>query len=84
MTTPDEFLERVLATVDELALCLAATPRPKQEEFLDRVEARVRAQWRQCFSRYMAASDVDGMITDLVGRIKSERDRLERFGMGSA
>jgi hypothetical protein len=83
MMTPDQFLERVLAAVDDAAFRLSHTPHDRQEEWLRGFAKRVRAQWCVVFP-FMSAEDVSGMVADLVGRVRARRDRLERFGAGSA
>jgi hypothetical protein len=84
MTTPDEFLERVLGAVDEAAFRLSHTPHDRQAAWLRGFERRVRAQWRSVFMPALSAEDVDGMVADLMGRVRAKRNRLERFGAGSA
>ena len=75
MTAPAEFLPRVLATVADLALCLSHTPRDRQEAFLEEFAANVRVQWREVFAPYMSAKDVDGMVEDVIARVRTKRDR---------
>jgi hypothetical protein len=84
MTTPNEFLQRVLATVDDAAFRLSHTPRDRQEEWLQGFGDRTRAQWREVFAPFMSAEDVDGMVADLVARVRAKRDQLESFGGGTA
>jgi hypothetical protein len=80
--TPDQFLTRVLAAVDDAAFRLSHTH--DQEEWLDGFADRVRAQWRDVFSPVMSTSDVDGMVSDLTARFRAKRDSLESHGMGTA
>jgi hypothetical protein len=82
--TPDRFLERVLAAVDEIALRLSHTPHDRQAAWLRSFERRVRAQWRPLFAAALRAEDVDGMVADLMGHVRAKRDFLERVGSGSA
>ena len=84
MKTPAEFLPRVLATVADLALRLAHTPRDRQEAFLEEFAANVQAQWREVFAPYMSAKDVDGMVADVVARVRAKRDEIEAGGVGTA
>jgi hypothetical protein len=77
MTTPSEFLERVLRTVDELAFRLSHTPRDCQETWLLGFADRAKAQWREVFAPYLSASDVDGMASDVVTRVRKRRDEIE-------
>ena len=84
MTTPAEFLPRVLATVADLALRLSHTPRDRQEAFLEELEANVQAQWREVFAPYMSAKDVDGMVEDVIARVLAKRDQIEATGAGTA
>jgi hypothetical protein len=84
MTTPDEFLQRVLATVDDLALVLSHTPRERQEEWLKGFADRVRTQWHGLFAPTLSSENVDGMVADLVARVKAKRDRLEKLTGGRA
>jgi hypothetical protein len=80
----DRFLPRVLAAVDDAALRLAGTPHELQAAFLQRFARRILAQWSELFTPALSAEDVEGMVEDLLGRIRARRDRLERFGAGSA
>jgi len=82
--TSDQFLTRVFAAADEVALALACTSQARQEEWLAGFARRVRSQWGQIFAPYFSESDLDGVVADLVGRVRAKRDRLERFGRGSA
>ena len=84
MTTPAEFLPRVLATVADLALILSHTPRDRQEAFLEEFAANVKAQWRELFSPVLSAKDVDGMVADVVARVRAKRDAIEAAGAGTA
>ena len=84
MTTPAEFLPRVLATVADLALILAHTPRDRQEAFLEEFAANVKAQWRELFSPVLSAEDVDGMVADVIERVRAKRDQIEAAGAGTA
>ena len=84
MNTPAEFLPRVLATVADLALILAHTPRDRQEAFLEEFAANVQAQWREVFAPYMSAKDVDGMVEDVIARVRTKRDQIESAGAGTA
>jgi hypothetical protein len=84
MTTPDEFLSRVFAAADDAALALACTSPARQEEWLEGFARRVRAQWGETFAPYLSEGDVDGVVADLVGRVRAKRDYLERFGRGTA
>ena len=84
MMTPDEFLPRVLATVNELAFSLAHTPHDRQEAFLKQFAANVKAQWREVFAPYMSGEDVDGMVADAVERVRKRRDEIEIAEMGNA
>ena len=84
MTTPAEFLERVLATVDDLALVLAHTPRERQEEWLKGFADRVRAQWHELFAPTLSSEDVNGMVADVVTRVRAKRDGLEKLTGGRA
>jgi hypothetical protein len=81
---PDDWLSRVFAAADEMALRLAGTPHDRQSEWLEGFARRVRAQWGETFAPYMSEDDVDGVVADLVGRVKARRDYLERFGKGQA
>ena len=78
MTTPDEFVSRVQATVDELALALSHTPHERQETALQSFADVVRAQWRALFSPVLSAEDVDGMVGDVLARVRAKRDDLEK------
>jgi hypothetical protein len=82
--TPEQFLSQAFATADELALRLAGTREDHQSAFLRDFERRVRSQWREVFAPWLCAADTDGMVLDLVERVRKRRDFLERFGKGSA
>jgi hypothetical protein len=84
MTTPDEFLSRVFATIDELALRLAGTDADLQSSFLRDFERRVRLKWRPLFEPYFSQADADAVVADLVARVRAKRDYLQRFGRRSA
>jgi hypothetical protein len=84
MTTPEQFLPRVLATVDKLAFSLAHTPHGRQEEWLQGFAERTGAQWREVFAPYMSGHDVDGMVADAVERVRKRRDEIEKVGVGTA
>lgn len=84
MTTPDEFVSRVQATVAELALALAHTPHERQEAVLHSFANAVRAQWRALFSPVLSADDVDGMVEDVLARILARRREIEAAAVGSA
>jgi hypothetical protein len=84
MTTPDEFLSRVFAAADEVALRLAGTPPALQADCLERFAYSVHAQWSDVFASYLKPSDVDGMVIDVVERVRRRRDYLERFGRRTA
>jgi hypothetical protein len=82
--TPDQFLPRVLAAVDDAALRLAGTPHELQAAFLQRLACRVSAQWRELFTPALSAEDIDGMVADLVQRVRKRRDQIEAAGVGTA
>jgi hypothetical protein len=84
MTTPAEFLQRILVTVDDLALRLSHTPQDRQEEWLRGFAERVRAQWGELFSPALSAEDVNGMVADMMARVRKRRDQLETTKMGRA
>ena len=84
MTTPAEFLPRVLATVADLALVLSHTPRDRQEAFLEEFAANVQAQWREVFAPYMSAKDVDGMVADVMRAFWRIVITIEAAGAGTA
>jgi hypothetical protein len=74
----------VFAAADDAALRLAGTPHDCQAEWLQGFGQRARAQWGEVFGRYLSAEDVDAVVADLVGHVKAKRDRIERFGSGTA
>jgi hypothetical protein len=79
-----DFLERVLAAVDDAAFRLSHTPHDRQEEWLRGFAERVSAQWREVFSPALSSEDVDGMVADLVARVRKRRDEIEAAGTGRA
>jgi hypothetical protein len=84
MITPDEFLRRVLAALDNAAFLLANTPHECQEEWINAFGDRIRPQWREALAPPLSNEDVDGMVADAVARLRAKRDNLERFGTGTA
>jgi hypothetical protein len=82
--TPDRFLERVLAAVDDAAFRLSHTPHGRQAAWLNAFARRMRRQWRPLFVPVLSSEDVDGMVADVLVRVKAKRDFLERVGSGSA
>jgi hypothetical protein len=84
MTTPDEFLARVFAAVDDAAFRLSHTPHDRREEWLRGFARRVRWQWREVFSPVLSLEDVDGMVADVVARVRAKRDEIEAARVGRA
>jgi hypothetical protein len=84
MTMPNEFLERVLTAVDDAAFRLSHTPRDAQDEWLQGFADRVRTGWLEIFRPSLSTSDVDGMVADVVERVRAKRDRLEGLRGGTA
>ena len=41
-------------------------------------------QWRELFTPALSAEDVDGMVADMVTRVREGRDEIEAAGMGRA
>jgi hypothetical protein len=76
MTLGDDFLKCALATVDELALLYANTPDDKVDMSLSESAERMRKRWRETFT-FLRAEDVDGMVSDLVDRIRKRRREME-------
>jgi hypothetical protein len=74
---PDEFLKRGHDAVDEAALRLSHTLDDRQEEWLRGFADRVRAQWRDVFSPALRSEDVDGIVADVVARVRAKRAGLE-------
>jgi hypothetical protein len=67
-----------------LAEAAAHMPLDRQEALLQGFAERVRLQWREVFAPYLSAEDVDGMVADVLARVRAKRNRLEGFGGGSA
>jgi hypothetical protein len=82
--TADQFLSRVFAASDEMALRLAGTPYDSQEAWLQGFAVRVRARWGEVFDEYISPEDLDAIVADLAGRVRAKRDFLERFGTGNS
>jgi hypothetical protein len=82
--TPDQFLNRVLATVDQLAFTLSHTSPERQEAWLQGFADRICAQWGPLFAPHLEPKDVDGMIADLAKRVRKRRDQIEAAGVGTA
>ena len=71
MITPDEFLKRVLAAIDDFALGLSHTPRDQQERAIRRFADNVRDGWQETLSPVFPGVDVAGMVDDIVVRVKA-------------
>jgi hypothetical protein len=84
MTTPDQFLERVFAAVDDAAFRLSHTPHDRQEEWLEGFADRLRAHWCDAFHPMLSDDDVNGVVEDVVSRISAKRNHLESLGGGTA
>jgi hypothetical protein len=56
----------------------------QQEEWLRGFADSLRAQWRQVFAPVLSSEDVDGMVADVLSRVRAKRDRLEDLGGGTA
>jgi hypothetical protein len=82
--TTQEFISRVFDAADEMALRLACTPPELQAEQLERFGYSVRAQWSEVFAPHLRASDINGMVIDVIERVRRRRDYLERFGSGTS
>jgi hypothetical protein len=82
--TPEAFLSGVLGAVDEAALRLAGTPKDLQAAWLQGFARRVGEQWRSLFMPALSAEDVDGMVADVVARVRKRRDEIEVAGVGRA
>jgi hypothetical protein len=82
--TPPEFLTRVFAAADDAALLLAGMPPDQQSAWLQRFGYAVHAQWLEVFAPRLRAEDVNGMVIDVVERIRRRRDYLQRFGAGNS
>jgi hypothetical protein len=82
--TPDQFQERVVAAAGDLAFRLAGSPEELQAALINGFAQRVRTQWRSLFTPALSADDVDGMVADVLARVRAKRDRLESFGGGTA
>lgn len=76
MATPEDFLKCALATVDKLALLFAGAPDDRAEATLSEFAERVRNGWREAFD-FLRGEDVDGMVADLVDRIRKRRGEIE-------
>jgi hypothetical protein len=74
-----EFLKRVLATVDDLALLYANTPPEAAERSLAEFGERVREGWRTALP-WLPPHDLDGVIGDLVARVRARRLEIEHTG----
>jgi hypothetical protein len=84
MIAPEEFVSRVVSAIDELALGLAGTPKEHQEEALRALVVRVRAGWRENFTPILSDDDVEGMIGDMMARVRVKLDGLESHHLGRA
>jgi hypothetical protein len=81
--TPDEFLKRVLEAVEEAAFRLSHTPHDRQEQWLQGFADRLGTQWCEVFAPYLLSAEVDGLVADVIFRIKAKRDLLESLGGGT-
>ena len=82
--SPDQFLTRVFEAADDAALLLAGMPPDQQSAWLQRFGYAVHAKWSQVFAPHMSPRDIDGMMIDVMERIRRRRDYLERFGAGNS
>ena len=76
MTLGDDFLKCALETIDELALLYAGTPNEKVDVSLSEFAERMRKRWREAFD-FLRGDDVDGMVADVVDRIRKRRREIE-------
>jgi hypothetical protein len=77
MTTPSEFLERVDDAIDDAVQTLTHIAPVGRMAWLGRFQFRVAAQWRRVFAPYMDASDVDGMVADIVQTVQTRLAEIE-------
>ncbi len=80
----NEFVSRVWAAVDDLALVLAHTPHDRQDAAMRSFIDSVRPQWIALFSAVLSPEDVDGMVADVLARFRAKRNDLEKLEVGSA
>ena len=82
MSEPDRFAETCEAVVNDLALALSRSLQERQEKALADFGANMRSQWRNTFPS-LSAENVDGMVDDLISRIRARISELEG-GAGTA
>ncbi len=82
--TPDEWLARALATVEQLALAFAGEDDEAVERKLTEFGQGVRAGWRDALRGLVSEADIDSMIIDLLARVRARRRELEAAGAGTA
>jgi hypothetical protein len=80
---PTEFLDRVLAVVDDLALLFSHTPRDRQEDALRNFAQRLKARWQEALS-LLPAEEADGIIADVVERVRARSSQMKAAGTGRA
>jgi ketosteroid isomerase-like protein len=78
-TCATRFQQRLLATAEELALFYAGTPDGKVEASLADFAERTGKGLRQAYA-HVPAAVADGMIAELVERIRKRRREMEVGG----
>ena len=84
MMQPNEFLSRVVASVDDIALALSHSPYDLQKKTIKGFADRLRPEWREAFAPALTADDVDGMVDDVVTRVWTRLGYLETLEGGRA
>ena len=82
MSEPDRFAETCEAVVNDLALALSRSLQERQEKALADFGANMRSQWSNTLPS-LSAENVDGMVDDLISRIRARISELEG-GAGTA
>jgi hypothetical protein len=75
--TSDEFMERVGAAVEQLALLYAATPHDAMEQSLAAIADKLRDGWRQLAPLSISDADVGGAVDDVLKRVRARRREIE-------
>ena len=81
MNEPDRFTATCEAVVNDMATALSRSPQERQEKALATFGDSMRSQWRNTFP---SVENVDGMVDDLITRIRARIRALEGGGAGAA
>ena len=82
--TPEQFVARCEAVIEQLALLYAHSSDDEVSASLDKVIATVRADWVERFKTFATPQDIAEVVADIGGRIQTRRREIEGGGGGTA